>query len=38
MNIVSFFTGAGGFDQGFKEAGFNIIWANDFDSKVPDDI
>ena len=34
MNIVSFFAGAGGFDQGFKDAGFNIIWANDFNSKV----
>ena len=26
MNIISFFAGAGG-DQGFKDAGFNIIWA-----------
>lgn len=34
MNIVSFFAGAGGFDQGFKEAGFNIIWANDFNPTV----
>ena len=34
MKIVSFFAGAGGFDQGFKDAGFNIIWANDFNPKV----
>lgn len=31
MNIVSLFSGAGGMDLGFKEAGFNILWANDFD-------
>ena len=34
MNIISFFAGAGGLDQGFKDAGFNIIWANDFNLKV----
>lgn len=31
MNIVSLFSGAGGLDIGFKQAGFNIVWANDFD-------
>ena len=30
-NTVSLFTGIGGFDLGFMYAGFNIIWANDFD-------
>ena len=31
MNVVSLFSGIGGLDQGFVEAGFNVIWANDFD-------
>ncbi len=31
MNVVSLFSGAGGLDLGFKKAGFNIVWANDFD-------
>lgn len=30
--LVSLFSGCGGFDLGFKKAGFNIVWANDFDS------
>lgn len=34
MRIVSFFSGAGGLDLGFKKAGFNIIWANEFDPSV----
>jgi DNA (cytosine-5)-methyltransferase 1 len=29
MNIISFFSGCGGLDLGFKNAGFNIIWSND---------
>lgn len=28
--LISLFSGAGGMDLGFKEAGFNILWANDF--------
>lgn len=29
LNVASFFSGAGGFDLGFKKAGFNIVLAND---------
>lgn len=34
MNIVSLFAGCGGLDLGFKKAGFNIIWANEFDESI----
>lgn len=30
-NTVSLFSGIGGFDLGFMYAGFNIVWANDFE-------
>ena len=29
MKVVSLFSGAGGFDLGFRQAGHEIIWAND---------
>ena len=34
MNIVSFFAGAGGLDLGFQKAGFNVIWANEYDKEI----
>jgi DNA (cytosine-5)-methyltransferase 1 len=30
--LVSLFSGCGGLDRGFRDAGFEIVWANDFDS------
>ncbi|BDS15700.1 DNA cytosine methyltransferase [Aureispira anguillae] len=34
MNVVSLFAGAGGFDLGFKKAGFTLIWANERDKDI----
>ena len=31
LKIISLFAGAGGMDLGFMNAGFEIMWANDFD-------
>ena len=31
MKAISLFSGAGGMDVGFRRAGFEILWANDFD-------
>lgn len=34
MNIVSLFAGCGGLDLGFEKAGFNVIWANEYDKSI----
>jgi DNA (cytosine-5)-methyltransferase 1 len=34
MNIVSLFSGCGGLDLGFINAGFNITWANEYDKDI----
>jgi DNA (cytosine-5)-methyltransferase 1 len=34
LNIVSLFSGAGGLDLGFKKAGFNTIFANEYDKTI----
>ena len=31
MNVVSFFAGCGGLDLGFEQAGFRVVWANEFE-------
>ena len=34
MNIISLFSGAGGLDLGFKNAGFQIVVANEYDKSI----
>ncbi len=34
MKVCSFFCGCGGLDLGFSRAGFDVVWANDFDKSV----
>ncbi len=34
MKIVSFFSGAGGLDLGFQKAGFDTVWANEYDREI----
>lgn len=34
MRLISLFSGAGGLDRGFRNAGFQTIVANEFDSKI----
>lgn len=34
MNVVSLFAGCGGLDLGFSRAGFNVLWANEYDEAI----
>ena len=34
MQIISLFSGAGALDLGFKKAGFQTIWANEYDKEI----
>jgi DNA (cytosine-5)-methyltransferase 1 len=34
MQVASFFAGAGGLDLGFRQAGFEIPWANEYDRVI----
>lgn len=34
MKIVSLFSGCGGLDLGFRQIGFDIIWANEYDRTI----
>lgn len=34
MKVVSFFAGAGGLDLGFERAGFDVVWANEYDKEI----
>lgn len=36
MKVASFFSGCGGLDLGFEQAGFDVIWANDINPIVYD--
>ena len=36
MKVVSLFAGAGGLDLGFQNAGFNMVWANEYDKDIWD--
>ena len=34
MKVVSLFAGCGGLDLGFEKAGFEVIWANEYDTTI----
>jgi DNA (cytosine-5)-methyltransferase 1 len=34
FKVAAFFSGAGGLDLGFRKAGFDIVWANEYDKSI----
>lgn len=36
LKVAAFFSGAGGLDLGFEKAGFDIVWANEYDKSIWD--
>lgn len=34
MKVVSLFAGCGGLDLGFEKAGFEVVWANEYDNTI----
>ena len=36
MRVAALFSGAGGLDLGFKNAGFEVVWANEYDKTIWD--
>ena len=34
MKVISLFSGCGGLDWGFEKAGFEVVWANEFDKTI----
>ncbi len=34
MELISLFSGCGGLDKGFHNAGFSILWANEYDKEI----
>jgi DNA (cytosine-5)-methyltransferase 1 len=36
MDIISFFTGGGFMDIGFQQAGYRVLWTNEYDNRIAD--
>ena len=34
MKVASFFAGCGGLDLGFEQAGYEVIWANEYTKPI----